>query len=197
MRTVDDVARPARLRLAGVLSLRPMTESDLSSIASWLALPHVAHRWLTGSTMEREVEKYRSRVREPGPTIMLSVCENGVHIGWSQWYRWSDYPRESRAVGAGQEEIGIDYAIGEPSAVCRGLGTAMIAALVVEVRHHHAGAGVLVTPEASNVASRRVLEKNGLVLVDTRPVVTESTDAPMAIYRLAPEVPARPSWVTV
>jgi RimJ/RimL family protein N-acetyltransferase len=115
---------------------------------------------------------------------MLSVLENGVHIGWCQWYRWSDYPGESRAVGAAQEEVGIDYAIGEPSAVGRGLGTAMVAALVVEVRHHHPGAGVLVTSEASNVASRRVLQKNGFFLVDIRPVATEPRDAPMAIYRL-------------
>lgn len=180
-----------------MLSLRPMTEPDLPLIASWLALPRVARWWLTGSDIEREVEKYRKRVRKLGPTIMMSVFENGVHIGWCQWYRWSDYPREGRAVGALPGEVGIDYAIGEPSAVGRGLGTAMIRALVVEVRCHHAGAGVLVTPEASNSASRRVLEKSGFVLADVRPVVTEPTDAPMAIYRLAPDASPRPSSLTV
>ncbi|HXP18237.1 MAG TPA: hypothetical protein VN840_01200 [Streptosporangiaceae bacterium] len=46
------------------------------------------------------------------------------------------------------------------------------------------GAGILVGPEASNTASRRVLEKNGFELVAVRTVATEPTDAPMAIYRL-------------
>lgn len=156
-------------------------------IESWLALPHVARWWLTSSTVDAEVEKYRRRVGTPNPTTMLSVFENGAHVGWCQWYRWSDYPDDGRAVGAAKEEVGLDYAIGEPSAVGRGLGMAMIAALVAEVRRHHAGAGVLVTPDSKNVASRRVLEKNRFVLVDVRPVVTEPTEAPMAIYRLAAE----------
>lgn len=60
----------------------------------------------------------------------------------------------------------------------------MIAALVVEVRRHHPGAGVLVDPEAANEPSRRVLEANGFRLVAVRPVEGEPTDKPMAIYRL-------------
>ena len=35
------------------------------------------------------------------------------------------------------------------------------------------------------MASRRVLEKNGFHLVAVRPVATEASDAPMAIYRLS------------
>ncbi len=37
----------------------------------------------------------------------------------------------------------------------------LVAALVVEARRHHPGAGVLTAPDAANAASRRVLEKNG------------------------------------
>jgi ribosomal protein S18 acetylase RimI-like enzyme len=146
--------------------------------------------------VDAAVEKYRRRVREALPTSMLSVSEDGVRVGWCQWYRWSDYPEDARAVDAEEQEMGIDYAIGEPSAVGRGLGTAMIAALVAEVRNHHAGAGVLVNVDATNVASRHVLEKNGFLLVTVRPVVTEPTNAPMAIYRLAAEPPSSepPGW---
>ena len=43
---------------------------------------------------------------------------------------------------------------------------------------------ILTTPEAANTASRRVLEKNGFHLVAVRPVATEATDVPMAIYCL-------------
>jgi RimJ/RimL family protein N-acetyltransferase len=44
----------------------------------------------------------------------------------------------------------------------------------------------LADPDAANTASRRVLEKNGFRLVAVKPVATEATDAPMAIYRLPP-----------
>ena len=84
-----------------------------------------------------------------------------------------------------QGECGIDYAIGDPTAIGRGLGTRMIAALVDEVRDHHPGCSILVEPEAANAASRRVLESNGFELVDLRPLAFESNDSPMAIYRLA------------
>jgi RimJ/RimL family protein N-acetyltransferase len=82
-------------------------------------------------------------------------------------------------------EIGIDYAIGDPNWIGRGAGTMLIAALVAEARRHHPGAGILTAPDVANIASGRVLEKNGFELVAVRPVATESTDAPMAIYRLA------------
>jgi RimJ/RimL family protein N-acetyltransferase len=39
-------------------------------------------------------------------------------------------------------------------------------------------------PEADNSVSRRVLERNGFELVDVKPMESEATDEPMAIYRL-------------
>jgi RimJ/RimL family protein N-acetyltransferase len=49
---------------------------------------------------------------------------------------------------------------------------------------------VIADPEASNTASRRVLEKNGFRLLDERSLASEPTAAPMAIYRLAPDATA-------
>jgi RimJ/RimL family protein N-acetyltransferase len=95
-------------------------------------------------------------------------------------------PAEAAAVGARGGEIGIDYAIGDRAHIGRGAGTALIATLVTEIRRRHPGAGILSTPEAANTASRRVLEKNGFLLIAVRPVITEPSDAPMAIYRLPP-----------
>ena len=61
--------------------------------------------------------------------------------------------------------------------------------VVDEARRHCLGAGVVTIVDAANMASRRVLEKNHFVLADTRPVATEPSDAPMAIYRLTSLVP--------
>jgi aminoglycoside 6'-N-acetyltransferase len=163
-----------------------MHDRDLGLVGDWLLEPHVARWWLAGTTREAELETYRTRVTgEPSATRMLMVLVGGRPVGWCQWYRWGDYPAEARATGARADEAGIDYAIGEPALTGRGVGTALVGALVAEVRGHVPGAGVVSDPAAANVASRRVLEKNGFALVAIRPVETEPVDEPMAIYRLA------------
>jgi aminoglycoside 6'-N-acetyltransferase len=172
-----------------VIRFRPMTEDDLPAIAAWLELPHVARWWTADTTAEAELAEYRQRVSAGADaadqaTIMLMVLLGDVPVGWCQWYRWDDYPAEAAGMGARAGEIGIDYAIGDPDRVGRGAGTELITALVAEVRREHPGAGFLADPDAANTASRRVLEKNGFELVAVRPVATEPTDAPMAIYRL-------------
>ncbi len=172
--------------VAKMIALRPMTESDLPALEAWLAQPHVARWWTADTTAEAELGQYRDRVHGQGDldTIMLTVVRNELPIGWCQWYRWDAYPDEAAAMEALDHEVGIDYAIGDPSSVGRGVGTELIAALIAEVRRAHPGCGVLVAPDAANAASRRVLEKNGFELVAVRPVETEPSDRPMAIYRL-------------
>jgi aminoglycoside 6'-N-acetyltransferase len=176
-----------------VLALRPMTVDDLTAVEMWLGLPHVARWWTPDATPALEVAKYRDRINGTSAraTVMLTVTWAGDQIGWCQWYRWADHPADAAAVGAIDGEVGIDYAIGDTAWIGRGAGTMLIAALVDEARRHHPGAGVLTTPDAANIPSRRVLEKNDFRLVAVRPVATEATDAPMAIYRLPPaRVPA-------
>jgi aminoglycoside 6'-N-acetyltransferase len=172
--------------VAKVITLREMAESDLPALEAWLAQPHVARWWTPDTTLEAELTQYRERVTGGGDaaTIMLTVLRNGMPIGWCQWYRWADYPDEAIAMTAFDHEVGIDYAIGDPSSVNRGVGTELIAALITEVRRANPGCGLLVAPDAANAASRRVLEKNGFELVAVRPVETEPSDRPMAIYRL-------------
>jgi aminoglycoside 6'-N-acetyltransferase len=163
-----------------------MTEADLPAVEAWLGLPHVARWWTPDTTAAAEIAEYRERVRPDSKpaTHMLMVTLDSTPVGWCQWYRWADYPAAAEAMGARDGEIGIDYAIGEPAQVGRGVGTTLIAALTAEIRRRHPGAGILTDPDAANMASRRVLEKNGFHLVAVRPVATEPSDAPMAIYRL-------------
>jgi aminoglycoside 6'-N-acetyltransferase len=175
-----------------VIELDPLVADDLPLVAGWLREPHVACWWLQGTTAEVELQKLRARVAETRDQAMrlLVIRERSeqqrdvaVPVGWCQWYPYDAYPAEAEAVGAHAGDCGIDYAIGDPAAVARGLGTQLLAVLVDEVRRHHPGCGLIADPDARNAASRRVLERNGFSLTAVR--VTTAANEPVAIYRLA------------
>jgi aminoglycoside 6'-N-acetyltransferase len=171
-----------------MIELRTMTEADLPLIRDWLQQPHVARWWPQDDPAEEELEQYRQRLTgevDDGTRLLMVVERGRGAVGWCQWYRWEDTPDEARELGALPGECGFDYAIGDPTAIGRGLGTEMNAVLVNEIREHHPGCGLIVEPDAANVASRRVLERNGFELVDVRPLAFEPDDRPMAIYRKA------------
>ena len=164
-----------------------MTADDLSMVARWLREPHVARWWLADTTADAELETLRKRVSgdEDQETRMLTIIErddesliDAGRIGWCEWYPYDAYRQEAEALGARVGDCGIDYAIGDPAAIARGLGTQLIAALVSEVRRHHPGCGVIVDPDANNVASRRVLERNGFSLVACGPLPASSRTTP-------------------
>jgi aminoglycoside 6'-N-acetyltransferase len=177
--------------MAVQVALRAMRSRDLELVRRWLAEPHVATWYLSGSTVEQELDDLHRCVAAVEQTHALIILERNRPIGWCQWYLCADYPDHAAAVGAEPGDVGIDYAVGDPTRTGRGVGTALIAALIAHVRHEHPDAGVIADPEAANLASRRVLEKNGFCLVREGPVESEPTDAVMAIYRLAPTEPSR------
>ena len=168
------------------LSLRPMTAADLELVRAWIGEPHVARWYLSGSAIAEELDDLEACVVGDEPTHALVVVESGRDVGWCQWYCCRDYPEHAVAVGAELDDIGLDYALGDPTRIGQGLGTALIATLMAHIRLRHPRAGLVADPEAANLASRRALEKNGFVLQGERVVATERTDAPMAIYRLPP-----------
>jgi aminoglycoside 6'-N-acetyltransferase len=171
-----------------VIELRPMTQRDLTRVRSWLREPHVACWWLPATTIEAEIEKLRSRLIAESRVRMLTIVESddaGTRpIGWCQWYPYDGDPEGARQVGAAPGECGIDYAIGDPDAIGRGLGTELIPLLVAEVRRHQPARGIVVDPDAANRASRRVLELAGFSPVELRPTFDRSGSGAMATYRL-------------
>ncbi len=166
------------------LSLREMGSDDLSLVAAWLADPEVARWFLVGSTIAAEIEDLRRCVMGDEPTEALIVLDGDRPIGWCQWYLCQNYPEHAVGVGAGPADVGIDYAIGEPGRRGRGQGTVLVGSLVTYIRGRHPDAAVFADPEASNLASRRVLENNGFRLLAERPLPSEPTQSIMAIYRL-------------
>jgi aminoglycoside 6'-N-acetyltransferase len=161
-----------------------MNEADLAVVSTWIARPHVARWWQEDASLAAVRARYLPAIRGDEPTQMLIAEHDGAPIGFAQWYGWDDEP-DAPEYGALAGEVGIDYAIGEAAACGRGVGTVLVAALVALVRAQRPGASVLTGPEQSNVASCRVLEKNGFHLVDVRRIDCEPGDGPWALYRLS------------
>jgi aminoglycoside 6'-N-acetyltransferase len=169
-----------------VLALRSMTLDDLAVVEEWLADPVVARWWLEGSSVGAEVDDLRQSIVGEQPTYAVVVLADHVPIGWCQWYLVAGYPDFAADVRAEPGDVGIDYAIGAAAYRGRGLGADLIGALVNTVRAKHPRAGVIADPNAENRASRRALERNDFALQFVAPLASETTDAPMAVYRLAP-----------
>lgn len=181
-----------------VVILRELRSSDLELVRAWLDEPHVARWYLLGSTAGNELEELRRCLEGIEPTHLLTVVDDDRPIGWCQWYCCADYPDHAAAIGAKPGDIGIDYAIGDPSCIGRGVGTELVSVLVEHVRELHPGSGIIADPQGAHVASCRVLAHNGFALLGVRPVATEPTDDPMAVYRLdaaarVPDMRRRPA----
>ena len=135
-----------RPTLAGMISLRPMTLDDLPLVRHWLDQPHVARWWLSGATVDAELDSYAEAIRGDDPTLLVAT-RAGEPVSSGQWYAWSDYSKDADGVGARPGDCGIDYALGEPAAIGGGVGTELVAALV-------AGSGAPSVPASSPTRRR-------------------------------------------
>jgi aminoglycoside 6'-N-acetyltransferase len=170
---------------SALVTLRPMSETDLGRVGTWLARPHVAHWWYEDASRPAVRARYLPAIRGDEATHLVIAERDGAAIGFAQWYGWDDEPHAA-AYGARPGELGIDYLIGEAGACGQGAGTALVAALVARVRAQCPEASILTSPEQSNVASCRVLEKNGFRLVGVRRIECEPGGGPHSLYRLDP-----------
>jgi aminoglycoside 6'-N-acetyltransferase len=86
-------------------------------------------------------------------------------MGYAQAYRLADEPAWRATITAAMGDVhaaGIDYFIGEPDCVGRGIGSKMIAEFVVTVWQTYADvSSVVVAVQQENAASWRALERVG------------------------------------
>ena len=129
--------------------LRPLVPGDLPTLARWRAESHVA-RWWSGE----------------GPSTSEAVNRwvwevNGRSVGLVQDYRISDHP-DYALLTPDPTAVGVDYLIGEPEWVGRGLGTRCLWAWVLHARARHREVrSFFAAPDHRNRASLRVLAKLG------------------------------------
>jgi aminoglycoside 6'-N-acetyltransferase len=168
----------------GGLGFRPMVEADLPLVTAWLAEPHVGPWWKPS-----DIDDVTRAVRGEEPVEPWLLVLDGEDVGYFQTYAVGDHAeyREACAtVGVESGTAGMDYLLGDPALIGRGVGTEAIARFVEEIVFaRHPWPAVVASPHPENAASLRVLEKNGFVVVG--PI--DASEGPELLMRKVREGP--------
>ena len=143
----------------------PLRSSDLPILAVWLARPHVARWWREPSDLISVERNYGPLAKGLDPTEGFIVHFSARPIGYVQRYLIDEHPdwRETiqGALGHGGG-IGIDYLIGEPDFVGRGVGRRLISQFVDASWTRYPSADrIAVALQQDNIASWKALAASG------------------------------------
>ncbi|MCI2422943.1 acetyltransferase [Saccharopolyspora sp. K220] len=150
-----------------MISWRKLTEEDFPLLRQWLQQPHVARWWNHETSAEAVARDFGAAARGEEPSEDLLVFFDGQPVGLVQRSRYGDYPEYldelAPILNVHREAVSIDYLIGDPQRIGKGLGTRMIRSIVEATWEDFPNAPSVVVPvSAANRASWRALEKAGL-----------------------------------
>ena len=144
------------------IAFRRVTRRDFPLLARWLAEPHVARWWNHEVTPQAVERDFGQSVDGAEPSEDHLVLLDGRAVGLIQCCRYADYPEYldelSSVVEVPEGAVSIDYLLGDPSLIGRGIGAAMVCAFVERTWDADADARCVVVPvAAANEASWRTL----------------------------------------
>lgn len=154
-----------------MISLRKMTQNDLVLFKKWLSAPHIARWYEHPRDWVEEVEQQDGVFRW---LHHFMVEYEGESVGFCQYYACldSDEPWEGYTALGGS--YSIDYLIGEPNCLRRGLGKQVVAALLEQIKAHPDAERVVVKPDEENQASCALLLSCGFLLDEERRVYVKT-----------------------
>ena len=149
-----------------VISFRRVTRLDFPLLASWLCQPRVARWWNHEFSLEAIERDFGKSVDETEPCEDHLVLLDDQPIRLMQYNRYVDYPGEATALerhaALPTGAVNIDYLIGDPGFVGRGLGAAMIARFAERIWDVNPDAPCIIVPVVTaNIASWRALQSAG------------------------------------
>jgi len=151
------------------IAFRPLTRSDFPLLATWFAAPHVEPWWQEPFGPDDLETRYGPVVDGTDPTEVRIATLGGRPVGLAIRYRMADnddWRTTLAATGAPLDGFGIDYLIGDPDHIGRGVGTRMIAAMVADSWVRYPGCPTCVVGvHADNRRSWRALESVGFARV--------------------------------
>jgi aminoglycoside 6'-N-acetyltransferase len=162
------VTQPDVLAVDGDLAIRRMREdpSDYASMLRWLSDPDVLHFTYGRDrtfTLAEVRTKYGARIRGESPATPCFITVDGRPVGYTQFYRWIDWPDDMAKMGLPHDELGygMDIWIGEPALWNQGLGTRAIRALLAHLFDSRDAAWVALSTVTWNDRAIRCYEKAG------------------------------------
>ncbi len=151
------------------IGFRTLTRADFPVLGRWLASPHVARWWAHDTAPEAVEADFGEAVDGREPTELFVVTLDGVDVGLVQRYAIRSYPEyvdELRAAGVPVPDHAwsIDYFLGDPATLGRGIGAAMLRSATDQVWADTDADRIVVPVHEDNVASRGALRAAGYVL---------------------------------
>jgi aminoglycoside 6'-N-acetyltransferase len=151
------------------VALRPFTRADFPSMSGWLSTPHVARWWGDDPALAALERQYGPSLDGQDRARLRVILADGEPVGFLQWYPLDgepDYSRELETVVPLEPgDASLDYLVGEPAALGRGIGSTAIGVGCAEVWQVAELRRLVVPVHADNVASRRALLHAGFTEV--------------------------------
>jgi aminoglycoside 6'-N-acetyltransferase len=152
------------------ITFRRVIRADFPLLAGWLAEPHVARWWNHEFTTEAVERDFGQSADGDEPSEDHLALVDGRPVGLIQHSHYVDYP-ESRdellpLVNVPDGAVCIDYLIGDPALIGRGLGTRIISTFTARVwRTDPQASCIIVAVCSANEASWKALLSAGFRLV--------------------------------
>lgn len=139
-----------------MIEFRPLAESDLPLLRTWLEREHVRLWWR--DPIDEEIANRLQRE----PTDEYVIVLDGRPAGMIQTYLVADSPEWGAIVGTEPGLAGVDLLIGEEDLIGRGVGPRVLSQFARDVVFARAGTvACIATVEEANRRSWRAFEKAG------------------------------------
>ena len=145
------------------ITFEPLAITHFPLLLKWLETPHVKTWWNDHViwTLELIEKKYSCYVTSSNLIKAYIICMEGKPIGYIQCYNKHDFPREhDYAIELPTSCAAIDWYIGEPDFIGRGIGTRTLK-LFLDIHIFTSFDNVFVDPDTPNVGAIHVYKKVG------------------------------------
>ena len=165
-----------------MISFRALETKDFPLWHNWLNQPHMREFFQTTPISLDEVErKYAPRTKPGCPTRCLLAVLDDTPVGYRQSYKNASYPNYAAEIEV-TDGISIDYCIGNPAYLGRGIGADMLRAFLDTQAFHlfHQETKCYICHEIANEKALRCVTSAGFTLL--RDVIDEGKPSRLFVY---------------